>query len=1082
MPDYNLGRAHGTIKVDYDGRGVRQADEDLSKLGKTTEDTEHKVTASSQHSQAEMASLAAASKKLQGEVARAAAAEIAAKARLRAAEENLAAVRAASVSGAQRIARAQQEVITAQARVANSSDRLRQSQAALSAVQQKLAGQRNPRVDVEGDPSKLQAMSEHLKNIDKNSHTAVSGLNAFSGRLKAMIAAVSLASPTVAGLGVSLVALTGLAGVAAGGLAALIAVGGTIVTVFGGLGNVFKQAAQQSASAGQSAIQAAQQQRAAARQVEQALIGVRNAYEGLSRAREDAARVAQQTAQTIVGAERAWRDAQTAATRAQETLTKARRDALRGIQDLQSALTGGALDERQAIIDVQRAQDDLNKTLKDPRASKLDRDQAILTLEKQKEALEAVRRSNSRLADDESAASKAGVDGADAVRSANEEVLHTKESLSDAQLSLAQAVVQGARDQTDAQRAIRDAVEAVANAQADLQDANTQAAQAGQSGAAKMADAMAQVSPKARELVTAILGQKQAWQDVKFAVQDAALDGVAKDVAPLAQRWFPLLKTGMAGIAQELNGLIQAIIAFLMQANTTRDVATIFINTRAAVHNLIPAIINLLSVFVNLAAVGSGFLPGLAQKFADVTQRVRELTDQTRQSGAMSDWIQGGIHAAGELWQLLKNLASIIGTIFTAFDQSGGGALQSLVTLTGALADFLKTAQGQEILQQLGKTLAAVAKLFGTVLFGAIHALAPAFVILAPLIQQFADILGKEIFIALTALEPLLTFFAHVIEFLGPVLVPLIATMFLLNKAIGIIAVGFRILTAVMATNPFILITIAIIALTILIITNWDRIKTFLIEAWQLIRDEALAIWDHIKSAIVDPVVTAMELVIATVQRLIDGIRERWNSLIDLTHRAFDLWGSAVVDPIKGTIDRALDFIGALPGKVGDFFKGAGEWLLHAGEDIINGLIRGIGNMAGRLWDRVEGIGRDIGNAFKNILSIFSPSKVFEKFGEFTIQGYIVGLDAMQGTVVQRVIEIAASITNAGTLDALAPPAPAMLLPATVTQAAAAPATIVIQNLNIPVTGNLDPTNPVAWRKAIVSLKEGIRDVERQSR
>lgn len=40
--------------------------------------------------------------------------------------------------------------------------------------------------------------------------------------------------------------------------------------------------------------------------------------------------------------------------------------------------------------------------------------------------------------------------------------------------------------------------------------------------------------------------------------------------------------------------------------------------------------------------------------------------------------------------------------------------------------------------------------------------------------------------------------------------------------------------------------------------------------------------------------------------------------------------------------------------------------------------------------------------------------------------------------------------------------------------------TIVVQNLTLQVAGNLDPTNKVAWRQAMVSIRDGIRSVERE--
>src|SRR5919197_4133266 len=103
MADYNLGKAHGTVKVDYDGRGVRQADDDLNDLGRTSEETSHKITSSTETSSRDYDTLAAAAKRLEQEVARAAAAEVAAHARAAAAHEHLVAVQNDSTASAQQL-------------------------------------------------------------------------------------------------------------------------------------------------------------------------------------------------------------------------------------------------------------------------------------------------------------------------------------------------------------------------------------------------------------------------------------------------------------------------------------------------------------------------------------------------------------------------------------------------------------------------------------------------------------------------------------------------------------------------------------------------------------------------------------------------------------------------------------------------------------------------------------------------------------------------------------------------------------------------------------------------------------------
>lgn len=1082
MPDYNLGRAHGTVRVDYDSTGVEQAVDDLGNLGEASGKSSDQIEADARRNEQEFQRLSAAARQLEADVVRATVHEAAAKARLQAAEQSLAQTRARSAASAKDVKDAERSVESAQVRSMAASNRLANAHRALGIAQQRLARIPRPNLTPQVDRSALQNIMRSLQNIDRSTHTGIVGLNTFSARLRALIAITALASPTVAGLGVSLITLAGAAGVATGGLAALIATGATLATVFSGVGEVFKQAANQQKTAGASAVQSATQQRAAARQIEQSLVGVRDAHEAVIRVQEDAVRAALEASRQIISAERGIRDAQVDAMRAQQDLNKARIDATRFLQDLRDELVGGALDERQALINVQRAQLELNRIMADPRVSDLDRQQAVLNLEQEEHALQRVRTQNQRLVSDQEDAARTGVEGSGAVVDAQQQVLHSAEALADAHNAMSDAVFQAARQQVDSQRAIRDSVEALANAQKDLQDAYAQAAEAGMSGANKMADALANISPVARTLVQSILAQSAAWREVKFAVQDAAFAGLADEVKPLATQWLPILKTGLVAVAEALNIVAKDVIGFLHTTQATDDVRVIFDNTAKAVRALAPAIRDLLAIFLDISAVGSSFLPGLAKSLSDMTARWRANTEAAKESGKAHEWMAAAMQAARELGALLGNLIGIVVTLFTAFDQEGGSTLAVLVNMTQKLEDFLHTAEGHAMLVELGKVLAELGRLLGIVLVAALDAFGSALVIIGPDLEDMIHMIADEWVVALKVLKPLLEGVAFILDFLGPVLVPVIASMIALNKVVKIAAVVWRVLNGVMKSNPFILIASLIIALVFLIIENWDTLGPKLEIIWNNIKDKAEEIWNAIKLAIVDPVTTAVTNVTDAFTLMQQQVAETWQNMMNIVSVLVGLFVRTFVDPVRQGIQNVKDFFNGLGSWVSDFFRNARDWLFSAGRDIIDGLMRGINMKIDQLMDNIRSIGRAVSNAFSTVMQIFSPSKVFQKFGEFTMEGYLVGLDAMETDVINRVVEIAAQITQSGQPDAFTLP-PRLAAPAArAGTAEAGSKTIIIQNLTIPVTGNLDPTNPTQWRRAMQDIRETIRNIEKQEK
>lgn len=77
-----------------------------------------------------------------------------------------------------------------------------------------------------------------------------------------------------------------------------------------------------------------------------------------------------------------------------------------------------------------------------------------------------------------------------------------------------------------------------------------------------------------------------------------------------------------------------------------------------------------------------------------------------------------------------------------------------------------------------------------------------------------------------------------------------------------------------------------------------------------------------------------------------------------------------------------IDGLASIPGQV-----------TSIGSNIIRGMVKGVTSAAGSLIDSVKGAVDDAINAAKNLLGIHSPSRVFRKIGQYTMQGAALGVD-----------------------------------------------------------------------------------------
>ncbi|WP_457171514.1 phage tail protein [Mycobacteroides abscessus] len=138
-----------------------------------------------------------------------------------------------------------------------------------------------------------------------------------------------------------------------------------------------------------------------------------------------------------------------------------------------------------------------------------------------------------------------------------------------------------------------------------------------------------------------------------------------------------------------------------------------------------------------------------------------------------------------------------------------------------------------------------------------------------------------------------------------------------------------------------------------------------------------------------------------------------WNGIVSAVSSAI----TNVVSAIVNGGSQIMAEIGSWPGKIRSFFADAGSWLIAAGQQIVQGLINGIGSMIGSAVAKAKELAGAVKNAVTGFLGIHSPSRVMNELGQYTGQGFADGLESQKEKITNVAADISKSVKDQFGID-----------------------------------------------------------------
>ena len=340
--------------------------------------------------------------------------------------------------------------------------------------------------------------------------------------------------------------------------------------------------------------------------------------------------------------------------------------------------------------------------------------------------------------------------------------------------------------------------------------------------AEEFGDAIEDLSPKAQAAAKEVRALKPAFEELRATVQDSFFEKIEGDITRTAEALEGPLTKGLSGIAEGWGKAAQNALGYVQGAAGVSNVTSILGASESAVDGLAATTNRLTSGFLQVAAsVSDAFGERFGSALAGAGQSLGAFLQNAASSGQAVAWVEGALTVFQQLGGIIQNVGSILSSVFGQAAAAGGGLLANFERLTGQLADFLKSAEGTQILESIFSLLAGVSQVLSAALgavLTVVKAVAPAFTqivnAITPILPVVADLISQ----LASGLAPVIAELAGVVadvltaalDAILPILPPIIDAFLTLVTAVSpLIPILGDVLSSVITALAPLLLTLA---------------------------------------------------------------------------------------------------------------------------------------------------------------------------------------------------------------------------------------------------------------------------------
>ena len=205
-----------------------------------------------------------------------------------------------------------------------------------------------------------------------------------------------------------------------------------------------------------------------------------------------------------------------------------------------------------------------------------------------------------------------------------------------------------------------------------------------------------------------------------------------------------------------------------------------------------------------------------------------------------------------------------------------------------------------------------------------------------------------------------------------------------------------------------------------------DNIKSFWQQHGETIKSVASKIWEQVKQIIK----ATLDIILGIIKAVTSAINGDWSTFWNTMFNVVKTILTGIANTIKTIVGSFPGIISSFAGAIGSAFKAIlnaglnaaksfGSALLSVGKNLVQGLANGIKSGASAVVSAISSTIKNAIAAGKRLLGINSPSKLFMQFGEWTTEGYEIGVNRGEPKSTRAIEDFANNSINTFTTTAL---------------------------------------------------------------